>query len=111
MVTLHDTDHKGVPGVQVENMYVIQAHFIVHVRLPIPVISYSSDIHHFHIRHKHLVYHPKLCTTFVLNFSWDDCNTQQKLETMVTQIFFCFVFFFSFGGGGGGGKQGAWWSM
>ena len=33
----------------------------------------------------HLVYPPKLCITIVLDFSWDDCNTQQKLETMVMQ--------------------------
>ena len=33
----------------------------------------------------HLVYPPKLCITIVLDFSWDDCNTQEKLETMVMQ--------------------------
>ena len=35
----------------------------------------------------HLVYPPKLCITIVLDFSWDDRNTQEKLETMVMQNF------------------------
>ena len=36
----------------------------------------------------HFVYPPpatrqkkKNCVTFVFDFSWDDCNTQEKLET------------------------------
>ena len=33
----------------------------------------------------HLVYPPKFCITIVFEFSWDDCNTQEKLETMVMQ--------------------------
>ena len=33
----------------------------------------------------HLVYPPKFCITIVYDFSWDDCNTQEKLETMVVQ--------------------------
>ena len=40
-----------------------------------------------------LAYPPKL----VFAFSWDDCNTWEKLETMVMQ---------SSAGGGGGGQQG-----
>ena len=43
----------------------------------------------------YLVSRPKFCITIVFDFSWDDCNTQEKLQTMVTQIFF-------FWGGGGG---------
>ena len=35
----------------------------------------------------HLVY-PLYCITIVYDFSWDDCNTQEKLETMVMQNFF-----------------------
>ena len=40
----------------------------------------------------HLVYPPpqkkkKICITIVFDFSWDDCNTQEKLETMVMQNF------------------------
>ena len=31
----------------------------------------------------HPVYPPKLCITIVFDFSWDDCNNQEKLETMV----------------------------
>ena len=33
----------------------------------------------------HLVYPPKFCITIVFDFSWNDCNTQEKLETMVMQ--------------------------
>ena len=33
----------------------------------------------------HLVYPPKLCITIVFDFSWDDCNTQDNLKTMVKQ--------------------------
>ena len=32
-----------------------------------------------------LVEPPTFCITIVLDFSWDDCNTQEKLETMVMQ--------------------------
>ena len=27
-----------------------------------------------------VVYHQEFCTTIVFDFSWDDCNTQEKLE-------------------------------
>ena len=30
----------------------------------------------------HLVYPSKFCISIVFNFSWDDCNTQEKLEAM-----------------------------
>ena len=33
----------------------------------------------------HLVYPPRFCITIVLYSSWDDCYTQEKLETMVMQ--------------------------
>ena len=33
----------------------------------------------------HLVNPPEFCLTIVLDFSWDDCNIQEKLETMVVQ--------------------------
>ena len=33
----------------------------------------------------HLVYAPKLCITIVFDFSWDDCNTLENLETLVMQ--------------------------
>ena len=52
----------------------------------------------------HLVYPPppnnnnkKLCITIVFDFSWDNSNTLDNLETMVMQNF--------------GGKQGALWSI
>ena len=33
----------------------------------------------------HLVRPPKFCITIVFDFSWDGCNTQEKLVTMVKQ--------------------------
>ena len=47
----------------------------------------------------HLVYPLKFCNSILFDFSWDDCNTQEKLETMVMQIWRA------------GGKQDALWSM
>ena len=38
---------------------------------------------------------PKFCITVIFNFSLDDCNTREKLETMVLQSF-------------GGNKGGLW---
>ena len=43
----------------------------------------------------HLVYLPKFCITIVFDFSSDDCNTQEKSETMAMQ---------NFGQGGGVSK-------
>ena len=43
------------------------------------------------------VYPPQILHTIVLDFSWDDCNTQVKLEKMVMQ--------------NSGSKQGALWPM
>ena len=34
-----------------------------------------------------LVYPPNCCIKIVLHISWDDCNTQEKLDTRVMQIF------------------------
>ena len=34
----------------------------------------------------HLVYSPKFCIIIVFDFSWDDCNTQQKLEQWLCKI-------------------------
>ena len=33
----------------------------------------------------HLIYSTKFCRSIVLDFSWDDCYTQEKLETVVMQ--------------------------
>ena len=41
----------------------------------------------------HLVYPPQFCITIAFDFSWDDSNTQRKLEIMVMH---------NFSGGGGG---------
>ena len=35
----------------------------------------------------HFVYPPKFRITFSFDFSWDDCNTQEKLEAMVVDNF------------------------
>ena len=46
----------------------------------------------------HLVYFPKFCIAIAFDFSWNDWNTQEKLETMFMQFFFS--------GAGGGGEGG-----
>ena len=50
----------------------------------------------------HLIYPPtpSKSYTVVLDFSWDDRNTQEKMEAIAMQKFFF---------GGGGGKK--FWSM
>ena len=35
----------------------------------------------------HLVCPPKFCISIVINFSWDDCNPQEKLKTKDVQSF------------------------
>ena len=52
------------------------------------------EIHHFHINHNVLCLLPQFCITIVFDFSWGDCNAQEKLETMVM---------LNLSGGGGGG--------
>ena len=47
----------------------------------------------------YLVYPSTLCITISLDFSWDNCNTQKKLEKRVLQYFFL-------AGGGGVGVGG-----
>ena len=47
-----------------------------------------------------------IVTNDFLDFSWDDCNTQERLETTVTV---CKIFFGGGGGEAGAGKQGASW--
>ena len=42
----------------------------------------------------HLVYLQNFGISIVFDFSWDDCNTQEKLKTMV-------MYFFWLRGGGG----------
>ena len=58
---------------------------------------FIHSIHHCHIDHNAPCLPPpppKFYITVVFDFAWDDCNTQEELETMVMQFFF--------GGGGGG---------
>ena len=47
---------------------------------------FACGLHHFHIDHNTSCLAPKFCITIVFDFSWDDYNTQEKLETMVMQI-------------------------
>ena len=35
----------------------------------------------------HFIYLPIFCMCIVFDFSWDHCNTQEKLETSVMQNF------------------------
>ena len=42
--------------------------------------SCKWPIHLFHIYHNALVQMPKFCIIIVFDFSWDDCNSQEKLD-------------------------------
>ena len=53
-------------------------------------------IRHFYISQIHLGCTPSQCISIVFNFSWDDCNTQEKWRTKVMQ---------NLGEGGGGRGQ------
>ena len=51
----------------------------------------------------------KNCRIIVFDFSWDDCNTQEKLATSLCKIYLLIIIviitiiiFLFFGGGGGG---------
>ena len=58
------------------------------IRLPFTLLTYTI---------MHLVYPPTLCTTIVFACCQGiNCNTQEKLEIMVMDVFFC-------DGEGGGG--------
>ena len=49
----------------------------------------KSLIHNFHINYSAACLHPKFCISIVFDFSWDDCSTQEKLQTMLKpNIFF-----------------------
>ena len=58
----------------------------------------------------------KNCRIIVFDFSWDDCNTQEKLATSLCKIYLLIIiviitiiiFLFL---GGGRDKQSALWSM
>ena len=53
------------------------------------ILNAIGPIHHFHIGQAimHHVNPPKICITIVFNVSWDDCKTEEKLETMVMKDF------------------------
>ena len=53
----------------------------------VSVFGISLDLAFFTKTIMRLLYPPKFCLTIVFYFSWDDCNTQEKLETMFTQFF------------------------
>ena len=60
----------------------------------------------------HIVHPPKFYITIVFDFSWDNCNTQEKLKQWLCNLFLVVVVLVGRGGGGGGeGKKGALWSM
>ena len=48
----------------------------------VSVFGISLDLAFFTETIMRLLYPPKFCITIVFYFSWDDCNTQEKLETM-----------------------------
>ena len=74
----------------------------------------KNAIHHSHRDHNVPCFNPpppqkkkkKKFTLVLFLTSWDNCDTQEKLATMVMPIFF-----WGGGAGAGGGKQGALWSM
>ena len=49
--------------------------------------SCKWPIHLFEIYHNALVQMPKFCIIIVFDFSLDDCNSQEKVETVVMQNF------------------------
>ena len=68
-----------------------------------PFLLKIKTIHHFCIEHNAPCLPPpppppskKKFITIVFDLSWDDCNIQEKLETLGLKI------------GGGGGKEGMW---
>ena len=46
---------------------------------------YSKKLHDFHIARNTSCLPPKFGISIVFHFSWDDFNTQEKLETMAMQ--------------------------
>ena len=58
----------------------------------------------------------KNCRIIVFDFSWDDCNTQEKLATSLCKIHLLIIvviitIIIFLLGGGGRDKQSALWSM
>ena len=49
---------------------------------------------------------PKFYITIVFDFSWDNCNTQEKLKQWLCNLFLVVVVLVGGGGGGGGGGAG-----
>ena len=64
-------------------------------------------IHFFNINHYTACLSPKLCISIVFKFSWEDCKSQEKLETMQTMLLQ--KFFFGVRGQWVGAKQGVLW--
>lgn len=46
-----------------------------------------EPIHYIHLNHSanNTTIPPQFWITIVFNFSWENCNTQEKFETMVMQ--------------------------
>ena len=57
----------------------------------------TNFVNHFYTNHNATCLPPPRPAQIIFNFTWDDCNTQQKLETMVMQSL--------------GGNKGGLWSM
>ena len=57
-------------------------------RSQVEILIYRTwAIRHFLVDHNAPCFPPNICTTIVFNFSWDDCNTQERLETVAMQKF------------------------
>ena len=70
------------------------------VQLSMPVVSCSSDIHHFHIDHNAPCLPPNILHNYCLGFLLGRMQYPEEIENKGHAIFF---FFFFWGGGGGGG--------
>ena len=55
--------------------------------LTLRVVMSKHCIHHFHTDHIAPCLAPKILFNIFLDFSWDDCNTKDKLGTMLMQFF------------------------
>ena len=98
------TSHWQIRGKEMPATFeMLLQYFSRHLRAGHLVVAVNKFnfflIHHFHVGHNAPCLPPppphKFSLTIVFDFSWDDCNTQKKLETMVMEKL----------GAGGGGNE------
>ena len=88
------TSHWQIRGKEMPATFeMLLQYFSRHLRAGHLVVAVNKFnfflIHHFHVGRNAPCLPPppphKFCLTIVFDFSWDDCNTQKKLETMVME--------------------------